>query len=302
MEYLERRRDQVEDRLVEVLDAVEPEELADQVRHVTLAGGKRVRPTVTVLVCEALGGEAADAPGASSGEQSSSSPESLSIPEDAVDYAVGIELVHNASLVIDDIIDESDVRRGTPSAWAEYGHGPAIIASDGLLGEAFGLFSADERAMQAVSEAMVELGEGEATELVAQPTSEEEYMELARRKTGALFRAAAELGAIAADADAYTVEAFGTYAERVGVAFQIRDDVLDATADSEKLGKPAGQDAEMERPSFVEVTGLAPDEANDRARAESDAALEALATVDAPDSQAIEYLQDLAEFVVVRER
>jgi geranylgeranyl diphosphate synthase type I len=280
MEYLERRRDQVEDRLVEVLDAVEPEELADQVRHVTLAGGKRVRPTVTVLVCEALGGA----------------------PADAVDYAVGIELVHNASLVIDDIIDESDLRRGTPSAWAEYGHGPAIIASDGLLGEAFGLFSADERAMQAVSEAMVELGEGEATELVAQPTSEEEYMELARRKTGALFRAAAELGAIAAGADAYTVEAVGTYAERVGVAFQIRDDVLDATADAEKLGKPAGQDAEMERPSFVEVTGLAPEEANERARAESDAALEALATVDAPDSQAIEYLRDLAEFIVVREK
>ncbi|SFR89615.1 farnesyl-diphosphate synthase [Halomicrobium zhouii] len=280
MEYLERRRDQVEDRLVEVLDGVEPGELADQVRHVTLAGGKRVRPTVTVLVCEALGGE----------------------PTDATDYAVGIELVHNASLVIDDIIDESDVRRGTPSAWAEYGHGPAIIASDGLLGEAFGLFSADERAMQAVSEAMVELGEGEATELVAQPASEDEYMELARRKTGALFRAAAELGAIAADADAYTVEAFGTYAERVGVAFQIRDDVLDATADSEKLGKPAGQDAEMERPSFVEVTGLAPEEANERARAESDAALEALSTVDAPDSQAMEYLRDLAEFVVVREK
>lgn len=314
MEYLERRRDQVEERLVDVLDGVEPEELADQVRHVTLAGGKRVRPTVTVLVCEALGGDPADAAGDRSGEPSvagapedtdrhgSSSPRSLSVPEDAVDYAVGIELVHNASLVIDDIIDESDVRRGTPSAWAEYGHGPAIIASDGLLGEAFGLFSADGRAMQAVSEAMVELGEGEATELVSQPTSEEEYMELARRKTGALFRAAAELGAIAADADAYTVEAFGTYAERVGVAFQIRDDVLDATSDAEQLGKPAGQDAEMERPSFVEVTGLAPEKANERARAESDAALESLSTVDPPDSEATEYLQDLAEFVVVRER
>ncbi len=280
MEYLERRRDRVEERLVEVLDGVEPGALADQVRHVTLAGGKRVRPTVTVLVCEALGGD----------------------PGDAVDFAVGIELVHNASLVVDDIIDESDVRRGTPSAWAEFGHGPAIIASDGLLGEAFGLFSADERAMQAVAESMVELGEGEATELVAQPTNESEYMELARRKTGALFRAAAELGAIAADADAYTVESLGEYAERVGVAFQIRDDVLDATADAAKLGKPAGHDAEMERPSFVEVTGLAPDEANERARTESDAALDALATVDAPDSQAMEYLRDLAEFVVVRER
>jgi len=280
MEYLERRRDRVEERLEAVLDEVEPDELAEEVRHVALAGGKRVRPTVTVLVCEALGGE----------------------PDDAVEFAVGIELVHNASLVIDDIIDESDVRRGTPSAWAEFGHGPAIIASDGLLGEAFALFSSDERAMQAVTESMVELGEGEATELVSQPTNEDEYMELARRKTGALFRAAAELGAIAADADAYTVEAFGQYAERVGVAFQMRDDVLDATADPEKLGKPAGQDAEMERPSLVEVTELTPEEANERARAESDAALEALSTTDTADSQAMEYLQDLAEFVVVRER
>ncbi|AAV47853.1 farnesyl-diphosphate synthase [Haloarcula quadrata] len=280
MEYLERRRDRVEERLEAVLDSVEPEELADEVRHVALSGGKRVRPTVTVLVCEALGGE----------------------PADAVDFAVGIELVHNASLVIDDIIDESELRRGSPAAWEAFGHGPAIIASDGLLGEAFNLFSTDERAMQTVSESMVELGEGEAMELVAEPSNEKEYMELARRKTGALFRAAAELGAIAADSDPYTVEAVGQYAERVGVAFQMRDDVLDATADAETLGKPAGTDAEMERPSLVEVTELTTEEANERARAESDAALESLSTIDAPESQSMEYLRDLAEFVVVRER
>ena len=280
MEYLHRRRDRVEERLEAVLDDVEPSALAEQVRHVALSGGKRVRPTVTVLVCEALGGDA----------------------DDAVDFAVGIELVHNASLVIDDIIDESELRRGTPAAWAEYGHGPAIIASDGLLGEAFALFSADERAMQTVSEAMVELGEGEATELIARPTNEREYMELARRKTGALFRAAAELGAIAADADAYTVEAVGEYAERVGVAFQIRDDVLDATGDAETLGKPTGHDAEMDRPSIVEVTDLTADEADQRARDESDRALEALGTIDAHESQSMDYLRDLAEFVVVREK
>jgi len=280
MEYLEARRDRVEARLQTVIDEVGPDELADQVGHVVLSGGKRVRPTVTVLVCEALGGD----------------------PADAVDFAVGIELVHNASLVIDDIIDESAVRRGTPAAWAEYGHGPAIIASDGLLGEAFALFSADERAMQTVSEAMVELGEGEAMELVAQPTNEAEYMELARRKTGALFRAAAELGAIAAEADGYTVEAMGEYAQRVGVAFQMRDDVLDDISDAETLGKPTGHDAEMERPSFIEVTDLTTEEANAKARAESDAALDALDTVDTVESQSTEYLRELAEFVVVRER
>jgi geranylgeranyl diphosphate synthase type I len=280
MEYLERRRSRVEDRLEAVLDGVEPSELAAEVRHVTLSGGKRVRPTVTVLVCETLGGE----------------------PADAVDFAVGIELVHNASLVIDDIIDDSEVRRGVASAWAEFGFGPAIIASDGLLGEAFALFSADERAMQAVSEAMVELGEGEATELVDRPTTEADYVELARRKTGALFRAAAELGAIAADADPYTVEAFGQYAERVGIAFQMRDDVLDATADADDLGKPTGTDAAMDRPSLVQVTDLTAAEANERAHEMSEEALAALSTVDATDSAALAYLEDLAEFVVVRER
>jgi geranylgeranyl diphosphate synthase type I len=280
MEYLEHRRGRIEERLEEVLDGIEPTQLREQVRHVVLAGGKRVRPTVTVLVCEALDGD----------------------QETAVEFAAGIELVHNASLVIDDIIDESAIRRGSSAAWTEYGHGPAIIASDGLLGEAFALFSADGRAMQAVSEAMVQLGEGEASELVAQPVDESEYMALARRKTGALFRAAAELGAIAADADAYTVEAFGQYAERVGVAFQMRDDVLDATADAEQLGKPTGHDAEMGRPSLVEVTDLSPETANERAQETSDAALAALDSIDAEDTRAMTYLRDLAEFVVVREQ
>jgi geranylgeranyl diphosphate synthase type I len=280
MEYLESRRARVEERLKSVLDGVGPARLGEEVKHVALSGGKRVRPTVAILVCEAAGGD----------------------PDDAVDFAVGIELVHNASLVVDDIIDESELRRSVPAAWVEYGYGPAIIASDGLLGEAFSLFSSDHEAMQVVAESMVELGEGEATELVDRPTTEREYMELARRKTGALFRAAAELGAIAADADPTTVEAFGDYAERVGVAFQIRDDVLDATADADDLGKPTGQDAEMERPSLVQITDLTPEEANRRARAQSDAALDALVAADVGDSQPMEYLRDLAEFVVVRER
>ena len=280
MEYLERRVSMVEERLEAVIEAVDPPELSDEVAHVALAGGKRVRPAVTILACEACGGD----------------------PDDAVDFAVGIELVHNASLVIDDIIDRSDVRRGTASAWAEYGYGPAIIASDGLLGEAFALLSRNDHATQIVAESMVELGEGEATELVARPTDEGEYMGLARRKTGALFRAAAELGAVAADADPFTIEAFGEYAERVGVAFQIRDDVLDATADADDLGKPTGQDAEMDRPSLVQVTGLSAEEANQRAHDQSEQALDALAASNVDDSEPLGYLQDLAEFVVVRER
>jgi len=280
MEYLERRVAMANERLSEVTGAVDPPQLSEEIEHVVLAGGKRVRPTVTLLACEAAGGD----------------------PDDAVDFAVGVELVHNASLVIDDIIDRSDVRRGTPSAWAEFGYGPAIVGSDGMLGEAFALFSSDEQAMQVVAEAMVELGEGEGTELVAKPTNEEEYMTLARRKTGALFRAAAELGAVAAGADGFTIEAFGDYAERVGVSFQIRDDVLDATADADDLGKPTGVDEAVDRPSLLQVTDLTPEEADQRAHDQADAALEALETAGIGESDARGYLRDLAEFVVVRER
>jgi farnesyl-diphosphate synthase (EC 2.5.1.10) len=280
MEYLERRVALVNARLEEVLKTVEPSELAGELEHISLSGGKRVRPTVTVLSCEAVEGD----------------------PTRAVDYAVGIELVHNASLVIDDIIDRSELRRGTRSAWAEFGHGPAIVASDGLLGEAFALFSPDKEATRIVSESMVKLGEGEATELVARPTDEAEYMELARRKTGALFRAAAELGAVAGGADQFVVESFGEYAERVGVAFQIRDDVLDATSDADELGKPAGQDEQMDRPSLVQVTDLDAEAANQRAHVQADLALTALENADLERTEAVGYLRDLAEFVVVRER
>jgi geranylgeranyl diphosphate synthase type I len=279
MEYLEARRAHIEDRLASVVDGVDPAELRDQVDHAALSGGKRVRPTVTILACEALGGELAD----------------------AVDYAVGIELVHTASLVVDDIIDESAVRRGAQSAWAAYGHGPAVIASDGLIGEAFRLFSGSPRAMERVADAMVDLGEGEASELVAEPADEAAYMELARQKTGALFRAAAELGAIAAGTTDGPVDDLGRYAERVGIAFQIRDDVLDAVAEPSALGKPTGQDVTLERPSLVRVAELTPEEADARAREQADLALEALEGVAIRDPTAGDYLEDLAEFVVTRE-
>ncbi len=280
MEDLTERRALVERRLEEILADMEPADLETSIEHVTFAGGKRVRPAITILTCEALG----------------------SRPEDALDFAAGIELVHTASLVVDDIIDESTVRRGVESAWSKFGVGPAIIASDGLLGEAFELFSADPEALRRVSEAMVELGQGEATELVDDPTDEAAYRALARRKTGALFRAAAELGAIAAGRSEEAAPHVGEFAERVGIAFQIRDDVLDATADAERLGKPTGRDRQMERPSLLEVTDLDPAEANAKARQEAHAALSALEEIELRDPVAAEYLSDLASFVVERER
>jgi len=280
MEFLERRRSLVETRLEEIVAGIEHDDLSEEIAQVTLSGGKRVRPLVTVLVCEAAGGD----------------------PEEALNFAAGIELVHTASLVVDDIIDRSVLRRGVDSAWTAFGHGRAIVASDGLLGEAFALFSTDPRAMEVVADAMVALGQGEAMELADQPTDDGEYLTLAQRKTGALFRAAAELGAIAADASTETTEAFGEYAERLGVAFQIRDDILDTTADTDMIGKPTDHDATVDRPSIVRVTSLSANEATERARTEATKAIDALNRVDTADPRASSYLREIAEFVVTRQR
>jgi len=280
MEPLQRRVERIDRRLEVAIDAIEPAVLQREVRRVTMAGGKRVRPAVAMLVCEACAGDA----------------------DLAVDVGVAVELVHTASLVIDDIIDRAPLRRGAESGWRQFGHGPAIVGSDALLGAAFELLQETPVAMEQVAEAMVRLGEGEAIELLAPPTDEASYLDLARRKTGALFRAAAEVGAIAGGADTEMVEQFGSYAESVGIAFQIRDDVLDRTAGPEQLGKPAGQDVVMDRPTMVEVTDRSPEEVTELARSYAAEGVAALDATGIENDEAYEYLHDLAEFVVIRGR
>lgn len=280
MAYIDQRRDLIEDRLEAAVSAIDPDALAAPMRHALLSGGKRVRPTLTVLACEAVGGDL----------------------KEALEFAVGIELVHSASLVVDDIIDRAAVRRGIDSTWAAYDHDGALIGSHGLVAEALGRFARDPRALDRITDALVELGEGEATELLDEPVTRDAYTELARRKTGVLFRAAAEVGVLAGDGDPAAIDGLGTYAERVGVAFQIRDDVLDVVADVETLGKPGGRDAAMERPSLLAVSDMDPEEADAFAREQSQIALEALDNVPIAEGQVETYLTELAHFVVTRER
>lgn len=280
MEYIDTRREAIEERLEATVSAIEPDGLAEPMEHALLSGGKRVRPTLTVLTCEAVGGSV----------------------DDAMEYAVGIELVHSASLVVDDIIDRAPVRRGVDSTWAAHDHGGALVGSDGLLGEALARFSRDPQALLLITDALVELGEGEATELVDHPVTREQYIDLARRKTGVLFKAAAEVGVIAGDGDQNARDGLGTYAERVGIAFQIRDDVLDVVADVDTLGKQGGRDADMERPSLLDVSDMTPDEADTFAKEQADVALEALDGVPIVEDDIREYLEELAHFVVMRER
>ena len=268
----------IENHISEIIDEISLPKLRDSIKYSTLSGGKRLRPTLTLLSCELVGGDLAK----------------------AIDFAVGIELIHTASLIVDDIIDSSPFRRKQYSSWVEFGHSDAVISSDGLIGEAFNLFSIDPIALECVSKAMADLGSGEAMELVSPPQNEEQYLDLARRKTGSLFRAAAELGGIAAQSDQSTITALGDYAEAVGMAFQIRDDVLDATADPEILGKPTGQDAMLERPSLLRVAGISPLDANSRAHLQANNALRILGTIQTTNPTTLDYLSELVNFAVTR--
>lgn len=278
MHYLDVHRSTLETRLSEVVNEINLPPLRKSVQHSALSNGKRFRPLLTLISCESVGGD----------------------PEEAINFAVGIELIHTASLIIDDIIDSSTIRRNNTSSWVEFGHSDAVISSDSLIGEAFTLFSSNPLALECVSKAMEDLGSGEAMEIVSQPQNEAQYLDLARRKTGSLFRAAAELGGIAAKSDPSTINLLGRYAESLGMAFQIRDDVLDVTSNVLTLGKPIGQDAHLNRPSLLQVAGISPLEANSRAHLQANKALRILGEIETINGVSLDYLSELVNFAISR--
>ncbi len=239
----------VEDRLRAVFAGQPPRgELYPAMEYSLLAGGKRLRPVLTLETCRMCGGE----------------------PEAALPLACAVEMVHTYSLIHDDLpaMDDDDLRRGKPTNHKVYGEATAILAGDGLLTAAFGqiagaeTLTADQRlaAVSALSEAAGPQGmvggqildmEGERRALSLAETEE-----LQRLKTGALIACAARLGCIAARADGERMAAVEGYAQRLGLAFQIRDDILDVTATAQVLGKPIGSDRASGKTTFVTLLGL----------------------------------------------
>jgi len=289
MERYESRVQEVEDEIRRLARSVEPDSLADAVTHISTSGGKRLRPVLTTLVCEAV---TDDAP---TDEQC----------ESAVRFAAGVEFVHTSALVADDIIDRSDVRRGVSTVHEEYGHPTAVLTSNVLLGKALETID-DREAVEAMVDAVKHLGEGEAMELSDSLQKPDDYVELAHKKTGALFVASCDVGGIAGDATPDEREALREYGRHLGVAFQIRDDVLDYTSTQNDLGKPVGKDAVLERPSLVALhsksEGARLADSVEYANAESlehvEAAREALGAL--PSTEASEELDRIAGFVVER--
>ena len=247
-------------------------DLTEAMEYSLLAGGKRIRPVLTLECCRLCGGEA----------------------EAALPFACGVEMVHTYSLIHDDLpaMDDDDLRRGRPTNHKVYGEATAILAGDGLLTAAFetlaGARLPAERVAEAVSCLAREAGpEGMVGGQVLDMAGEGRALTLGELellqslKTGALISAAAELGCIAAGGTEEQRRAVRVYAQCLGRAFQIQDDILDVTGTAEELGKPVGSDRVNEKSTFVSVLGL--EESHARVTELTRQAEQALAGFDRPE-------------------
>ncbi|MFD4371275.1 polyprenyl synthetase family protein [Streptomyces sp. NPDC058486] len=213
-------------------------------RYLPSHGGKGVRPRMALLASAAGGGGAADAPR-------------------PVGVAAGVELMHLGTLHHDDVVDESALRRGHPTVAALWGNRTAVFAGTFLLSRGTELIAAaGERAAGAAAACTAELWRGQTRELVATyrvDRTEEEYLDVIGRKTGALFGLAGLAGALAAHAPTATVSALERFGRTWGTAFQLADDLADLTSTTVRLGKPASADVRAGIYTLPVILALATD-------------------------------------------
>lgn len=239
--------DRVDLRLAELLPPPSdpPACLREAMSYSALAPGKRIRPCLTLIAAEAVGGHM----------------------DDALDAACAIEFVHAFSLVHDDLpaLDNDDLRRGRPTCHKVYGEAIAILAGDALFALAFDILSGlaitpdrSVKAMRSLSRATGLLVAGETTDIISegQDVPFEVVQRIHQQKTGALIAAAAEIGGIMGGGDYSQIQALHRYGEFVGLAFQIADDVLNETGTAEQLGKAAGSDRDRKKATYPSVYGV----------------------------------------------
>ena len=222
--------------------------LVDAMNYSASAGGKRIRPALMLEFCRVCGKD----------------------PKIALEFACALEMIHTYSLIHDDLpcMDNDDMRRGKPSCHIKFGEANALLAGDALLTDAFRVAMQTKGVNpQNIVKATSVLAEcagvdgmigGQVIDLKYEndKPSLNAVMDMYRMKTGALLVAAAKIGCILADADSEKCEAAAKFATDIGLAFQIRDDMLDIISTSEELGKPVGSDAESLKSTYVSFVGL----------------------------------------------
>ena len=220
--------------------------------HIVAAGGKRLRPLLTLAAARLCGYPAAPA-----GVRH-------------VHLAACVEFIHTATLLHDDVVDESQLRRGLASANAVFGNQASVLVGDFLFARAFQLMVADGslRVMEILSAAAATIAEGEVLQLVTQndlATPEDRYLEVVRGKTAALFAAACEVGPVIAGRPVAEQQALHDYGMNLGIAFQLVDDALDYAADQATLGKTVGDDFREGKITLPVLAAYAAGDATERA-------------------------------------
>ena len=246
------------------------------------AGGKRIRPLLAYSVCEALGGDV----------------------EKAKHFASAVEFIHTYSLIHDDLpcMDNDDYRRGLPTNHKKYGEAIALLAGDSLLTYAFETTANSDttadvtvKAISAISKAagMAGMIGGQVID-ISGAKDFEQLKTVHKMKTGALIRLACYLGAISANADEQQLLAIDRFADNLGIAFQIKDDMLDVESTAEELGKPIGSDEKRGIITYVTLFGI--DGAREKLKKHTDEAKKALDSL----GQKAEFLHNLSDYLLNR--
>ena len=228
----------VEARIRESIVSEEPL-LQDIARYVIDAGGKRIRPIVTLLSFQALGGKEV---------------------RQAIDLAAALELIHSATLIHDDINDGGEMRRGRLAAYKKFGLQNALVTGDFLFVKAFGIggkFDAD--IVELTANACAALAEGEIRQqrhAFDTSVSRDEYLDIIRRKTALPMMAGAKIAGLLASARLEQIDAVGDFGLNLGMAFQIVDDILDVVGKGSRLGKPSGTDIREGNVTLVAIHAL----------------------------------------------
>jgi geranylgeranyl diphosphate synthase type I len=229
---------------IQKLFGVPPSRLYAAAAHLPLQGGKRMRPFMVVKSCEAVGGK----------------------PYDAMAAATAIELLHNFTLIHDDLMDNDLLRRGMPTVHTLYGRPVAILAGDLLFAESLDLILTSggdpervRRAASALTRATITLSEGQYADMHFEgkgDVTEAEYLEMVYKKTAALFQAAGEMGAILGGGSEQESRFLGECGKDMGIGFQIFDDYLGVTSTEEVLGKSVGNDIREGKKTLLVIKAL----------------------------------------------
>ncbi|MFA7362220.1 MAG: polyprenyl synthetase family protein [Candidatus Kapaibacterium sp.] len=232
----------IEDKLVSFTPKVAPIGIYEPMKYILDGGGKRIRPMLLIICCEAAGGKV----------------------DDALDAATAIEILHNFTLVHDDIMDNADTRRGKETIHKKWDSNTAILAGDGLLGYAFkSLLKTKSERIQEIAnsftEAIIEVCEGQSYDKefeLRKKVRIDEYVMMIDKKTSELLKCCAEIGALIGNASKEEIEALKYYALYTGLAFQIQDDLLDIVADEKEFGKKTGGDLYEGKKTYLLLKAL----------------------------------------------